>query len=224
MSHAPIPTVSVSTADLRPAELYLLLRDTVIPRPIAWVSTVSSAGQTNLAPFSFFNVCSPSPPVLGFSCGPRGDDHDGRHRVEKDTERHIRDVREFVVNVAPESLMDEMIRSADGLPPGESEFAHTGLTEAPSTLVRPPRVAEAPVAYECRLLDIIELGTNRWIMGTVVQAHIHQAVYSPGGASGRHRVDLLSQVATRPVGRLGRANYVRLREIESRLRRDGPNQ
>lgn len=224
MTTTPSRTTSLSPTDLRPAELYLLLRDTVIPRPIAWVSTVNASGQTNLAPFSFFNVCSPSPPVLGFSCGPRGDDHDGSRRVEKDTERNIRDVGEFVVNVAPESLMDQMIRSADSLPPGESEFAHAGLTEAPSTLVRPPRVAESPVAYECRLLDIIALGTNHWIMGTVVQVHIHQAVYGPGGASGRHRVDLLAETGTRPIGRLGRALYVRLRDVETRLRRDGPNQ
>src|SRR4051812_43869088 len=189
-------TISFPASDLEPGEMYLLLRDSVLPRPIAWVSTLSDAGVTNLAPFSFFNVCSPSPPVLGFSCGPRGDDHDESGRVEKDTERNIRETGEFVVNVAAESLMDEMILSADSLPHGQSEFTHTKLTEATSASVRPPRVAEAPVAFECRLLEIVELGTNSWIMGTVVQVHIHESVYSLGSENRRHRVDLLSAVAT----------------------------
>ena len=217
------PTISFPASDLEPGEMYLLLRDSVLPRPIAWVSTVSDAGVTNLAPFSFFNVCSPSPPVLGFSCGPKGDNHNDANRVVKDTERNIRAVGEFVVNVAPEALMDAMIRSADSLPHGQSEFAHTGLSEVASTVVAPPRVAGAPVAYECRLLQIVELGANHWIMGTVVHVHIDPAVYVGAADGKRHRVDLLAHNETRPIGRLGRAHYVRLRDIETRLRRDGPN-
>jgi flavin reductase (DIM6/NTAB) family NADH-FMN oxidoreductase RutF len=218
------PTVSLAAGDLTPGEMYLLLRDSVMPRPIAWVSTISATGQTNVAPFSFFNVCSPSPPVLGFSCGPRGDDHTDVHRIEKDTERNIRALREFVVNVASEGFMEAMIRTSDSLPHGQSEFAQNGLTEAPSTVVRPPRVAGTPVAYECRLLHILELGTNHWIMGAVVHLHIDPSVYLGARGSSRHRVDLLARADSRPVGRLGRANYVRLREIETHLRRDGPNQ
>ena len=217
------PTISFPASDLEPGEMYLLLRDTVVPRPIAWVSTVSDAGVTNLAPFSFFNVCSPSPPVLGFSCGPKGDNHNDTNRVVKDTERNIRALGEFVVNVAPEALMDAMIRSADSLPYGQSEFAHTGLAEASSTVVRPPRVAGTPVAYECKLLKIVELGANHWIMGTVVHVHIDPSVYVGAAGGNRHRVDLLAHQETRPIGRLGRAHYVRLRDIETRVRRDGPN-
>jgi flavin reductase (DIM6/NTAB) family NADH-FMN oxidoreductase RutF len=218
------PPVSLPASDFTPGEMYLLLRDSVLPRPIAWVSTISEDGATNLAPFSFFNVCSPSPPVLGFSCGPRGDNHNAPGRIEKDTERNIRACGEFVVNVAPEALFDAVIRTADNLPHGRSEFTHAGLTEAPSTVVRPPRVAGAPIAYECRLLQIVELGTNHWIMGTVQHVHIAPEVYVGTAADAkRHRVDLLAHLATRPIGRLGRANYVRLREIETRLRSDGPN-
>ena len=122
MSH----TVSLPVSDLDPGEMYVLLRDSIVPRAVAWVSTVSDTGATNLAPFSFFTICSPCPPVLGFSCGPRGDNHNAPVRVEKDTERNVRASGEFVVNLSPEKLMDAVIKSSDVLPPGESEFAHTG--------------------------------------------------------------------------------------------------
>jgi len=216
-------SISFPASDLEPGEMYLLLRDSVLPRPIAWVSTLSDTGVTNLAPFSFFNVCSPSPPVLGFSCGPRGDNHNDANRVVKDTERNIRALGEFVINIAPESLMDAMIRSADSLPPGQSEFTHTGLSEVASTVVGPPRVAGTPVAYECRLREIVELGSNHWIMGSVVHVHIDPSVYIGAADGKRHRIDLLAHQETRPIGRLGRANYVRLRDIETRFRKDGPN-
>lgn len=100
MTNAIPRTVSLPAADLKPGEMYFLLRDSIIPRPIAWVSTRSTAGASNVAPFSFFNVCCPSPPVLGFSCGPRGDNHDDANRTLKDTERNIRDTGEFVINLA----------------------------------------------------------------------------------------------------------------------------
>ena len=131
--------------------------------------------------------------------------------------------REFVVNLSPESLFDQMVDSSEGLPHGQSEFAHTGLRETPSTVVRPPRVAGTPVAFECRVHDILPIGANTWIMGNVVHVHIDEAVYVGTRGEQRHRVDLLENLATRPVGRLGRAHYVRLREIETRLRKDGPN-
>jgi len=216
-------TISFAATDLDPAEMYLLLRDSVLPRPIAWVSTLSDTGTANVAPFSFFNVCSPSPPVLGFSCGPRGDNHNDVRRVVKDTERNIRALGQFVVNVAPEALMDQMIRTSDSLPHGDSEFAHAGLSEEPSTVVAPPRVAGTPVAYECQLLQIVELGANHWIMGSVVHVHIDRSVYLGEAGGKRHRIDLLAREDTRPVGRLGRALYVRLREMEKHARKDGPN-
>lgn len=220
----PAPrTISLAAADFQPTEMYFLLRDSIVPRPIAWVSTISNAGETNLAPFSFFNVVCPDPPVLGFSCGPRGDNHNDRNRLPKDTLLNIRANGEFVVNLSPESLFDQMVDSSEGLPHGHSEFAHTGLREAPSTVVRPPRVAGTPVAFECKVHDILPIGANTWIMGNVVHVHIDEAVYVGTRGEQRHRVDLLEQLATRPVGRLGRAHYVRLREIETRLRKDGPN-
>lgn len=216
-------TISLSASDFKPTEMYFLLRDSIVPRPIAWISTINAAGQTNLAPFSFFNVVCPEPPVLGFSCGPRGDDHNKALRLPKDTLLNIRANGEFVVNLSPEGLFDEMVKSAEGLPHGQSEFAHTGLVEVPSSVVRPPRVAGTPVAYECKVYDILDVGANSWVMGSVVHVHIDEAVYAGTRGEQRHRIDVLENMAMRPLGRLGRANYVRLRDIETRLRKDGPN-
>jgi flavin reductase (DIM6/NTAB) family NADH-FMN oxidoreductase RutF len=216
-------TISLPVSDFKPTEIYFLLRDSVMPRPIAWVSTVDAQGVSNLAPFSFFNVCCPSPPVLGFSCGPRGDNHNQGSATPKDTLANIRATREFVVNIVPERLLHEMVESAADYAPGASEFAGAGLTEVASTVVKAPRVAGAPVAYECKLHDILELGKNVWIMGDVVHVHIDESVYLGTKGDERHRIDVLADVVTRPVGRLGRANYVRLREIETHLRKDGPN-
>ena len=216
-------TISLSASDFQPTEMYFLLRDSIVPRPIAWVSTISEAGASNIAPYSFFNVVCPYPPVLGFSCGPRGDNHDSGKWIPKDTYVNIQANGEFVVNIVPEFLMDEMVKTAADLAPGDSEFVYAGLPEAPSTTVKPPRVAGAPVAYECKLYGIVDAGMNKWIMGSVQHVHIDESVYVGRKGEQNHRVDVLELERNRPVGRLGRANYVRLREIETRLRRDGPN-
>lgn len=222
ISHRLPMTISLSADDFQPTEMYFLLRDSVVPRPIAWVSTISADGVSNIAPFSFFNVVSPSPPMLGFSCGPRGDNHAGEW-IPKDTYVNIVATREFVVNIVPEYLMDEMVKTAADLVPGDSEFRYAGLAEAASSIVRPPRVARAPIAYECKLHDILDVGANRWITGSVQHVHIDESVYVGRRGEQNHRIELLERLETRPVGRLGRANYVRTREVETRLRRDGPN-
>lgn len=216
-------TISLSATDFQPTEMYFLLRDSIIPRPIAWVSTISNEGVSNIAPFSFFNVVSPYPAVLGFSCGPRDDDHATGLWTPKDTYVNILANGEFVVNIVPEKLMDQMVKTAANLAPGDSEFHYAGLPETPSSTIKPPRVADAPVSYECKLFSIVDAGANKWIMGSVQHVHIDEAVYVGRKGEQNHRVDLLQSIDTRPVGRLGRANYVRLREIETRLRRDGPN-
>ena len=228
----PVPTtdsgsqagagVSIDAATLGASEMYVFLRDSVIPRPIAWVSTVNEAGATNLAPFSFFNVVSPHPPVVGFSCGPRGDNFDQGPAGEKDTLMNIRARRESVVNIVPERQIDEMARSSDPLEHGESEFDHTGLVAVPSTVVRAPRVLGVPVALECRLYDILDMGVNVWIMGTVVHMHVDPACYLGAQGKHRHRVNVLARTELRPVGRLDRANFGRLREVEVHLRKLGP--
>jgi flavin reductase (DIM6/NTAB) family NADH-FMN oxidoreductase RutF len=107
------------------------------------------------------------------------------------------------------------------LPHGESEFAHTQLVESPSALIKPPRVAGATVAFECTTYDIHYIGRSAWVMGQIRMIHVDPAAYVGDKDGHRHRIDVLREIEMRPVGRLGRANYVRLREIETYLRKDG---
>src|SRR3954447_20602431 len=151
-------THAIAAAELNADDMYLLLRDAVMPRPIAWVSSIDAEGRTNLAPFSFFNVVSANPPVLGFSVGPRNERRGSDECELKDTLLNIQANGEFVVNIAPERFMEQMVRTSDPLPHGDSEFAHTQLQELASTNVRPPRVAGAPVAFECTTYDILYIG------------------------------------------------------------------
>ena len=215
----PGETVSLQASEFGPSEMYVFLRDTVMPRPIAWVSTMDEQGVTNLAPFSFFNVVCPYPPVLGFSCGPRGDNHNAASRNPKDTLMNIRANREFVVNVVPSRLTEPMVKTSDPLPHGQSEFAHAGLIEVASTAVRPPRVKGVPVAFECKLYDMLDVGVNVWIMGTIVHIHVDPEAYVGSRGELKHRVDVLKREDARPVGRLDRANYVQIRDIELHLRK-----
>ena len=217
------PTISLSVDDFDPSEMYFLLRDSVLPRPIAWVSTVSRDGVHNLAPFSFFNVCCPSPPVMGFSCGPRGDNHNLEAIVSKDTLQNIRDTGEFVINISTEGLFEPMVDSAQDLPATVSEFDALGIASLPCDLVGARRVALTPIAFECRLNNILPLGKNHWVMGDVVKVHILERVYQGERDGKRHRVDLMKESAMRPLGRLGRAFYCKLTDVMLRARKIGPN-
>jgi len=217
------PTISLSVDDFNPSEMYFLLRDSVLPRPIAWVSTVSRDGVHNLAPFSFFNVCCPSPPVMGFSCGPRGDNHNLEAIVSKDTLQNIRDTGEFVINISTEGLFEPMVDSAQDLPATVSEFDALGIASLPCDLVGARRVALTPIAFECRLNNILPLGKNHWVMGDVVKVHILERVYQGERDGKRHRVDLMNESAMRPLGRLGRAFYCKLTDVMLRARKNGPN-
>jgi flavin reductase (DIM6/NTAB) family NADH-FMN oxidoreductase RutF len=212
---------AIDAAALNADDMYLLLRDAVMPRPIAWVSTIDGEGRTNLAPYSFFNVVCANPPVLGFCVGPRKEKRGAGAFELKDTLLNIKELGEFVVNIVPERFMEQMVRSSDPLPHGESEFAHTELVEQPSTTIRPPRVAGATVAFECTTYDIVYVGQSAWVMGLVRWIHVEPAAYIGTKGDNQHRIDVLRETELRPVGRLGRANYVRLREIETHLRKDG---
>lgn len=147
-------------ATLKPLDRYKL-------RPIAWVSTLSEGGHANAAPFSFFNAFGEDPPVLGFSVNDRspGD--------RKDTGRNVRRNREFVVNLVPRAALDRMNITAAEFAPHVDEFLQAQLTPAPCLKVRAPRIAESPVSFECRLLQIVELGPARsLVLGEIVMMHI----------------------------------------------------
>lgn len=188
-------TVSIDPEALAPTDAYHLLNSLVVPRPIAWVSTLSEAGVANLAPHSYFTVVSSNPPIVCFSSA-----------GVKDTLRNVRHMRDFVVNVVGEELAEPMNLTSADFPPGESEFVAAGLTPAPSDLVRAPRLAEAPAAMECRLVQIIEIGRipNHLVIGEVVRFHVAARVWRDG------RVDL---AAVRPVGRLAGSGYSYTREF-----------
>ena len=169
------------------AENYKLLTSLVVPRPIAWVSTVDDAGVVNLAPFSFFNAVSGAPLYLVISIGTN--DAGGM----KDTARNILASREFVVNLVTEELFDAMNVSAADFPFGASELVAAGLHAAPSVKVKPPRVAECQAALECALHSTVALGENTLVIGEVVMFHVADRLLGP-----RMHIEGFA-----PIGRLG---------------------
>ncbi|MGC1481812.1 MAG: flavin reductase family protein [Chthoniobacterales bacterium] len=152
---------------------YPILASLVTPRPIAWVTTLSPTGQLNAAPFSFFNVLGAHPPIVGFCPGNR------TPTQPKDTASNVRATHEFVVNLVDEDLAAAMNLTAAELPPGENELAQTGLTTAESSLVAPPRIAEAPAALECTEWGTLQIGDNRLIIGLVHRVHVRDELIDP---------------------------------------------
>lgn len=165
--------MELDLSTLRPAECYKVLASLVTPRPIAWITTVDQEGAVNAAPFSFFNCFGSNPPIVAFAPGNK------EPGLPKDTARNIRDNREFVVNIADEALAEEMVATSASLPHGESELAITGLTATESVSIRCPRIAEAPVSFECREWATLEIGSNRMVVGTVHYAHIREGILDP---------------------------------------------
>lgn len=172
---------------------------TILPRPIAWVSTISSLGATNLAPFSFFQGVTSNPPTLLFV------PVNTREGGKKDTVANIEQTREFVVNLVSFSQAEAMNATAARLPHGESEFEKFGIVPTPSERVRPPRVAAAAVSFECALDRIVLVGEGplaaNVIFGRILLAHVSDAVLGADGKADAGRLDL--------VGRLGGEAYAR---------------
>ena len=183
-------------------QVYRFLISAVIPRPIAFVSTVSASGVVNLAPFSYFNAIASEPPLIGIAISDRADD-------PKDTLRNIRETNEFVVNVVSESLLDAMVRTAGEWPRTTSEFGPAGLTPKPSERVRAPYVAESPLQLECRLHREVALGNSFLIVGEVLLARVRDEVLTD---------DRIDPVKLAPVGRLGGELYAPLGPVLKRTR------
>lgn len=187
--------------DLDSATRYRLLIGSVVPRPVAWVSTLGNAGVLNLAPFSYFMGVGGDPPHLAVSAN--------AHRGgEKDTLRNIEETGEFVVNIADEELLDAMVLTSGDHAYGVDEFALAGLTPAPCAIVRPPRVREAPIAMECRLAQVVRLGAApRWtavIFGEVLAWHFEDDILTDEG--------LPDMGLLRPVARMIGDEYLLTRE------------
>ncbi len=178
----------------------------IVPRPIALVSTRSEAGISNLAPFSFFTGVSANPPVICF-CPIRRPGADPRPDAYKDTLRNISRTREFVVNVVSEEIAEKMNITAGEYPPEVDEFEVAGLTPVPSDLVKPPRVAESHVQMECVLYLAIELsalpGGGNLVLGEIVRFHIADHLVE------NFKID---PDKLRAVGRMGGNSYARTRD------------
>lgn len=183
-----------------------IILGSVVPRPIAWVSTIDANGRPNLAPFSFFNAVCAKPPTLLFCPGIRGLDGG-----VKDTYQNILATKEFVINVVTEGLAEAMNISATELPAEMSEFELAGVTAAPSIKIKPPRVLQSPVNYECVLKQVVQVGEglpgSGWvIIGEVVHVHIADEVID----ATNYRIDIQ---ALKPIGRLAGFNYTRVNDV-----------
>jgi flavin reductase (DIM6/NTAB) family NADH-FMN oxidoreductase RutF len=162
--------MDIDVADLSPDRIYKLLVNTVMPRPIALVSTLNGDGRSNAAPFSFFNVFSNAPPllVIGIEGNCRGDG-----RPHKDTARNIIDAGEFVVNLVSREIAERMVVCAVDFPEGVSEFDEAGFTPRQSKKIAAPGIAESPVGFECRLFDVRALPHNRSLVtGEIVHMYV----------------------------------------------------
>ena len=150
---------------------YQLLVSVVTPRPIAFVTTVSPNGKINAAPFSFFNLMGGDPPICAFCPGDR------ENGTPKDTALNVRATHEFVVNLVDEGIAAAMNKCAASLPYGENELVHAGLTTAPSSLVKPPRIAEAPVSLECTEWGTLQIENNRMVIGIIKRLHVRDELF-----------------------------------------------
>lgn len=177
----------IDPAQVANRDAYHLMTSLVVPRPIAWVSTLSTSGVRNVAPHSYFNGMSSDPLIIHFTS-----------TRTKDSFINARDTGEFVVNVVSRDLAEDMNLTAANFPPEEDEFSWARLEDAPSLRVRPSRVAAAKAAFECKVIHILELGNGNMVFGEVVMILIEDSVMREG------RVDpnLLM-----PVGRLGGSTY-----------------
>jgi flavin reductase (DIM6/NTAB) family NADH-FMN oxidoreductase RutF len=189
-------------SEIDPKIRYKLLSATVTPRPIAWVSTLDEAGRTNAAPFSFFNAFGEDPAIVGFSILHRSPED------PKDTGRNIVRSGEFVVNLVSDDNLEQMNVSAIEFGPDVDEFAAAGLTPVPSAMVRPPRIGESKVAFECRLMQTVKLGEMRTlVLGEVLLMHVQD-----GLVIDRER-GWVDTRGLRLVGRTSAGTYVRTNEV-----------
>ncbi len=158
--------MQLNLSELSPGKRYHVLSSLVVPRPIAWVTTLNEDGQVNAAPFSYFQLMGENPPLVVLGIGRRSDGS------AKDSFRNIRRSREFVINIVTEENAELMNLCATDFPPGMSEAATLGLATEPSVIVKPPRLAAAPAQLEGRELQTLLIGGNQVVMGEVLVAHI----------------------------------------------------
>jgi len=189
----------IDPAYLDPETAYRLITGVVVPRPIAWVTSLSGDGVLNLAPFSAFTFVSPKPPMLAISVGRKG-------KTYKDTAQNILNNEEYVVHIADSSLMDAVHESSTEHPPDVSEVEELRLSTLPGERIKVPRLAAAPIAMECRFRQCLEFGETRTrlIVGEVLMFHIRDGLLNNGK---------IETEALDPIARIAGPRYARLGEI-----------
>ncbi len=185
--------LSIDPKELPIPQLHGYLLGAIGPRPIAFASTIDADGQANLAPFSFFNVFSANPPILIFSPA-----RSGRTNTNKDTFHNVKSIAEVVINVVNFDMVHQMSLASSPYAPGEDEFIKAGFTKLPSETIRPFRVAESPVQFECVVNEVVELGqeggAGNLVICEVKRIHIHEAVLDETGKIDQHKIDLVSRM------------------------------
>jgi flavin reductase (DIM6/NTAB) family NADH-FMN oxidoreductase RutF len=194
--------MKIDPANLNRQDAHALLVGAILPRPIAFVSTVGKDGIHNIAPFSFFTGMSTKPAVVGFGVGCR------RDGTKKDTLVNIEYTKDYVINLVNEDLAEAMNQAAGEYPSHVDEFKVAGLTPVKSDLVKSPRVAESPVNLECRLMQILEFGqspnVNSFIIGEVICVHVQEEIWIDG---------VIKASKVQAIGRLGEDLYCRTKDI-----------
>ena len=195
-------------------ETHKLMIGSIVPRPIAFVSTLSKDGLENLAPFSYFNGICSNPPSIMFCPARRG--YDGK---TKDTLNNIRDTEEFAVNIVSEDFAEQMVSTSTDFEPEVNEFEVSGLTPVPCQKIAPPKVAEAKISFECKLNQIVPVGNEGpgggfVIIGTIVLFHIDDDVYEDG---------YINLKKLRPIGRLAGNMYTRTTDKLEIIRKIKPD-
>lgn len=197
---AEVGKIRFEMAALAPRDRYKLLSGVIVPRPIAWVTSVGPEGGVNAAPFSYFNVMGSDPPIVVIGIG----DREGE---AKDTARNIAATQEFVINLVDERTVAAMNQSAGDYPYGVDELAKAGLTPVPSSSVRAPRIAESPAHLECREVTTMTLGRTRIVVGEVIEMHIREDLVD------REKLRVHGE-RLHAIGRMhGRGWYARTRDL-----------
>lgn len=185
--------LTINVSDLSPAQLQNYLHYAIAPRPICLATTIDQAGNVNLSPFSFFNLFSTNPPVCVFSPSRRVRDNTTKHTIE-----NILEVKECVINIVNYNMVQQVSLSSTDYAKGINEFEKAGFTMLPSELVRPPRVAEAPVQMECIVTQVIHMGENpgagNLVLAEIKRIHINEAILDDEGKIDQVKIDLVARL------------------------------
>jgi len=185
--------LSLKLSDLKPAEVQNYLQHAIAPRPICFASTIDKEGNVNLSPFSFFNMFSSNPPIVAFSPARRVRDNTTKHTLQ-----NVIDVPEVVINIVDYNIVQQMSLSSCEYPKGTNEFEKAGFTQEKSTLVKPPMVKESKIKLECKVNQIIELGTQggagNMVIAEVLMMHIDESILNAENKIDQTKLDLVARL------------------------------